>query len=312
MPSSEEKISQLIKDTAYRIGFDACGIVKPGRLEKESEHFRRWLKNGYQAGMSYMNRNVDKRLDPTLLNEWARSLIILTHNYYPADSSLSEGKYKIARYAYGRDYHLIIKEKLHRVVDAIEDEIGAITARVFVDTAPVMEKAWASKAGLGWTGKNSCLINNKKGSFFFLAAIITDLPLVYDEKSVQDHCGNCTKCMDACPNGAITAPGVIDSNRCISYLTIEHKGTFDPENTSRLHGWIFGCDICQEVCPFNRFSSPHSEPAFLPGPDLIEMTDTEWKEISEERFSSLFKGTAVERTGFKGLKRNINQLTVDS
>jgi len=305
MPDSKKKISKLIKDTSHRIGFDACGIVKTGRLEKESRYLREWLQQGYQAGMSYMNRNVDKRLDPILLNEWARSLIILTHNYYPADNSLSEGKYKIARYAYGRDYHDVLKEKLGLVVDAIEDEIGAITARVFVDSAPVMEKAWASKAGLGWIGKNSCLINRGKGSFFFLSAIITDLELCYDEASVKDHCGNCTKCMDACPNGAIIAPGVIDSNKCTSYLTIEHKGNFDAENKSRLHGWIFGCDICQEVCPFNRFSSPHGEPSFLPRRELLEMTAADWKELSEEQFSALFKGTAVERTGFEGLKRNI-------
>ncbi|MEE4257354.1 MAG: tRNA epoxyqueuosine(34) reductase QueG, partial [Bacteroidales bacterium] len=297
MPDSKNKISKLIKDTAHRIGFDACGIVTTGRLEAESRYFREWLQQGYHAGMSYMNRNVDKRLDPSLLNEWARSLIIMTHNYYPADNSLSEGKYKIARYAYGMDYHDILKDKLGLVVDAIEDEIGAITARVFVDSAPVMEKAWASKAGLGWIGKNSCLIKREKGSFFFLSAIITDLELSYDEASVKDHCGNCTKCMDACPNGAIVAPGVIDSNKCISYLTIEHKGNFDPENRSMLHGWIFGCDICQEVCPFNRFSSPHDEPSFLARRELLEMTEADWKKLSEKQFLALFSGTAVERTG---------------
>jgi epoxyqueuosine reductase len=308
MPSPQEKISRQIKDKASHLGFDACGIVKATRLERESAYLRDWLKKGYQAGMGYMNRNIDKRTDPRLLNDWARSLIIFTHNYYPEDSSLSEGKYKFARYAYGRDYHFVLKGKLQKIVDVIEDEIGSITARIFVDSAPVLEKAWASRAGLGWIGKNACLINRKNGSYFFIGSILTDLELIYDEVNEQDHCGNCSRCIDACPNNAIIAPGVIDSNKCISYLTIEHKGEFDPQQATQLHGWIFGCDICQEVCPFNRFSIPHNEPRFLPEKELLEMNDSDWENLQEEKFRDLFNGSPVERTGFEGLKRNINQM----
>lgn len=307
MPTSKDKVSRLIKDTAHRLGFEACGITKAGPLLKESEVFRAWLKEGHHASMGYMNRNVDKRLDPRLLNEWARSMIMVTYNYYPSDEALSEGNFKISKYAYGKDYHEVIKRKLREMVDAIEDEMGEILSRVFVDSAPVLEKAWAVKCGLGWMGKNSCLINKQKGSFHFIGTIITNLDLNYSENEVQDHCGNCTKCMDACPNGAIIAPGIIDARKCISYLTIEHKGKFEPEDQDKLHGWIFGCDICQDVCPWNRFAKPHLEPEFMPSPGLSLMTDQDWLALNEESFNDLFKGTAIERTGFDALWRNIEE-----
>ncbi|RLD37329.1 MAG: tRNA epoxyqueuosine(34) reductase QueG [Bacteroidetes bacterium] len=305
MPTSKNRISRLIKDTAYELGFEACGITKAGPLVKESEVFRSWLKDGCHGSMAYMNRNVDKRLNPMLLNEWANSLIMVMYNYFPADQSLSEGNYKISKYAYGKDYHEVIKHKLKEIVDAIEDEMGEILARVFVDSAPVMEKAWAQKCGLGWMGKNSCLINKKKGSFHFIGTIVTNLELNYDEEEATDHCGNCTKCMDACPNGAITSAGVIDARKCISYLSIEHKGKFKPEDAGKLHGWIFGCDICQDVCPWNRFAKAHQEPEFMPSQQLLGMSDQDWEVLDEATFKALFKGTAVERTGFDALRRNI-------
>ena len=305
MTTSKDRVSQLIRETAIALGFDACGIAEAVQLDKESPAFRQWLKGGMHGSMAYMSRNVDKRLDPTLLNAWARSVIMVSYNYYPDDTSLSEKKYKISKYAYGKDYHDVIKNKLRHIVDAIEDEMGEITARVFVDSAPVMEKAWAVKCGLGWTGRNSCLINKKSGSFFFLGTIITNLDLNYNEEESPDYCGNCTKCMDACPNGAIISPAVVDARKCISYLSIEHKGAFSEEDEGKLHGWIFGCDICQDVCPWNRFSRPHREPDFIPVPKLTQMTDQDWELLDENTFNELFKGTAVERTGFAALRRNI-------
>ena len=307
MPAPKDRISSLIKASAKSLGFDACGIARAGPLQKESHIFREWLKNGNHASMSYMSRNVDKRLNPVLLNEWACSVIMVLYNYYPADSTLSETKHKISKYAYGKDYHEIIKNKLRGLVDAIEDETGEIMARVFVDSAPVLEKAWAVKCGLGWSGKNSCIINKEMGSFFFIGTIITNLELTYDKEELGEYCGSCTRCIDACPNGAIISPGIIDSGKCISYLTIEHKGDLPEEYRDKLHAWIFGCDICQDVCPWNRFSKPHTEPAFLPHPQLTAMTDEDWKNINTATFNELFKGTAVERTGYEGLKRNIEK-----
>lgn len=309
MPDSAKKISEKIMNLSRKMGFDACGIAPAGQLEKESEAFRHWLKEGHHGNMGYMNRNVNKRLDPRLLNDWARSMIMLMLNYYPSEYKLSTGKYKVSKYAYGRDYHEVMKNKLHRMVEAIEDEIGGILARVFVDSAPVLEKAWASRSGLGWIGKNSCLIHQEKGSFFFLGCIITNLELHYNDTETKNRCGSCTACMDACPNGAIIAPGIIDARKCISYLSIEHKGAFEKEyEDARLHGWIFGCDVCQDVCPWNRFSKAHTEAEFLPRPELRNMKAGDWESLDEEGFQKLFKGSTVERTGFQNLKRNINRV----
>lgn len=307
MPDPKDRISRFIKQKARSLGFEACGIAEAGLLVNESPVFREWLKRELHAGMGYMSRNVDKRLDPTLLNEWARSVIMLTYNYYPQDSSLSEGTNKISKYAYGKDYHDVIKSILRDLVEAIEDEMGEIISRVFVDSAPVMEKAWAVKCGLGWIGKNSCLISRKHGSFFFLGSIITNIELNYDMEETNNYCGNCSSCIDACPNGAIIAPGVLDSSKCISYLSIEHQGDFSAGDLDMLHGWIFGCDICQDVCPYNRFSKPHDEAGFHPGAELLNMTGQDWKNLDEDKFIELFKGTAVERTGYAALRRNIEQ-----
>ncbi len=307
MSEAAQKMSRHIKTLAREQGFDACGIARAGLLTEESKQFREWLGKGYHAGMAYMHRNVDKRLDPTLLNEWARSVIILLYNYFPSDRKLSEGDHKISKYAYGSDYHDIVKTKLHNIVEGIEEEIGGILARVFTDSAPVMERAWAKRSGLGWTGKNACLINKELGSFFFIGTIITDLELAYDTPLDKEYCGRCTRCIDACPTNAIVAPGVVDAGKCISYLTIEHKGEFDDPVNTNLNGWIFGCDICQDVCPWNRFAHPHAEPAFLPRKDLLEMTGHDWQGLEPEKFVELFSGTAVERTGYEGLRRNIEQ-----
>ncbi len=307
MSAKEEKISNVIKASAKKLGFDACGIARAEQLTEESPHFKEWLDQGYHASMAYMNRNVDKRLNPALLNEWARSIIMVMYNYYPDEKIRPGSSYKFSKYAYGKDYHEVIKNKLRQLVDNIEDEIGEIMARVFVDSAPVLEKAWARRCGLGWTGKNSCLINKGKGSFFFIGSIITDLELAYDEAETKDFCGNCTKCIDACPNQAIISPGVIDSSKCISYLTIEHKEDFQDEEKGMLHSWVFGCDICQDVCPWNRLAKPHAEPAFLPGSRFLKMKDEDWETLDKKTFHELFNGTAVERTGFERLRRNIGQ-----
>lgn len=309
MPDTTDKISKFIKDTAFKHGFTGCGIAKAEHLEYASPILRDWLDSGYHAGMRYMNRNLEKRLNPQVLNTWARSLIMVLYNYFPKDNSLSTGKNKISKYAYGKDYHDIIRDKLRKIVDDIEDEIGGIMSRVFVDSAPVLEKAWAQKCGLGWVGKNGCLINETKGSFFFIGTIITDMELKYDEAVYKDRCGSCEKCMDSCPNKAIIAPGVIDANKCISYLTIEHKGGFAEERKVMLDNWIFGCDTCQDVCPWNRFSRPHEEPEFLPSAELSGMKDADWLKLDKQTFDELFTGTAVKRTGYDALRRNIEKGT---
>ncbi|MEN8226056.1 MAG: tRNA epoxyqueuosine(34) reductase QueG [Bacteroidota bacterium] len=306
MSSSKEKFSKYIKDAALDLGFSACGIARAEHLTEEGEHLKSWLQQGHHAGMGYMNRNVDKRLNPALLNEWTQSVIVVLFNYYPEQKLNPEGKYKFSKYAYGKDYHEVMKKKLIRLIDMIEDEIGEITARAFVDSAPVLERAWARKSGLGWIGKNACMINKQSGSFFFIGSIITDLELSYDEPTANDFCGNCTKCIDACPNQAILSPGVIDAGKCISYLSIEHKGDFEAKDKGKLHSWIFGCDICQDVCPWNRFAKPHNEPAFLPSKKFLNMKDEDWESLEESTFDELFKDTAVERTGFTALRRNID------
>jgi epoxyqueuosine reductase len=303
MPPAKEKLSTRIKETAEELGFAACGIAKAGHLEAESHIFKDWLNKEYHASMAYMNRNIEKRLNPKILNEWAASVIMVLFNYYPGENDQPTSKYKFSKYAYGQDYHHVIKEKLKGIVDAMEDEIGEISARVFVDSAPVLEKAWARKSGLGWIGKNGCLINKKMGSFFFLGTIITDIELDYNTIESKDHCGSCTHCIDACPNNAIVAPGIVDAGKCISYLSIEHKGELT--KTDQLHSWIFGCDICQDVCPWNRFSIATEEPAFKPKKDFLMMTDEQWEQLDKDTFDELFKGTAVERTGYDGLMRNI-------
>lgn len=256
--------------------------------------------------MGYMENHFDKRLDPTLLVDDSKSVISLLLNYYPEQTQV-EDSYKISKYAYGQDYHFVIKEKLKEFLFSIQENIGEVSGRAFVDSAPVLDKAWAAKSGLGWIGKNSNLLSKQVGSFFFIAELIVDLELEYDI-AVTDHCGSCTKCIDACPTGAIIAPYVVDGSKCISYFTIELKDNIPQEMKGKFDDWAFGCDVCQDVCPWNRFSKPHNEPLFNPNPELLSMTKKDWEEITEETFRAVFKNSAVKRTKYDGLKRNIDFL----
>lgn len=305
MHPSKETTARIIKDAAIKLGFEACGIAEAKELTDEKPRFMKWLDSGYHATMAYMNRNIEKRLDPQKLNDWARSVIVCLYNYFPGNDISFKSSCKISKYAYGKDYHGVIKAKLRQLILDIEQQSGPVRARVFVDSAPVLERAWAQRAGLGWTGKNACLIHKKKGSFLFIGCIITDLEAEYDKPSAANYCGSCTRCMEACPTKAIVKPGLVDARRCISYLSIEHKGELPHDANTGLHGWIFGCDICQDVCPWNRFASPHKEPAFLPKDELLALTDEDWRKMNEETFEKLFKDTPLERTGLASLKRNL-------
>jgi epoxyqueuosine reductase len=296
----------LIKSKAKELGFDYVGISKAEFLEEEAPRLENWLNQNMHGQMSYMANYFDKRLDPRLLVPGAKSVISLLLNYYPSEKQNTEAP-QISKYAYGKDYHLVIREKLNALLEFIRDTIGEVEGRVFVDSAPVMDKAWAKKSGLGWIGKNANLINKGSGSFFFIAELITDLELEADGP-VKDYCGTCTKCLDACPTGAIVAPYVVDGSKCISYFTIELKENIPAEVKGKFNNWMFGCDICQDVCPWNSFSKPHSEPAFTANEDLLEFNRREWEEITEETFKRVFKDSAVKRTKFSGLKRNLDFL----
>lgn len=303
--SFKDKYTQQIKYEASRLGFSFCGIAKAEFLEEEAPRLERWLKNNMHGKMHYMENYFDKRLDPTKLIEGSKSVISLMYNYFP-DKEQIQDSYKISKYAYGQDYHHIIKNKLKQFVRFINDEIGEVDSRIFVDSAPVLDRAWAKKSGLGWIGKNSMLINPKNGSFFFLAEIILDLELDYDNE-IKDFCGTCTACIDACPTEAILPNNVVDGSKCISYFTIELKDEVIPnEVKGKFDDWIFGCDICQDVCPWNRFSKPHDEPLFNPNEKLLNYSKTEWEEITEEVYQEIFKKSAVKRTKYNGLKRNID------
>ncbi len=298
------KNTQLIKSLATKLGFMYCGISKAGFLEEEAPKLEKWLKMGLHGQMTYMENHFDMRLDPTKLVPGAKSVVSLVYNYYPQNDLAKDGEFKIAKYAYGQDYHFVIKDKLYEFMSEIHEQIGEVSGRLFVDSAPVMERQWAQKSGIGWLGKNSLLLNKKSGSFFFLAELVLDLELLPDGP-VTDHCGTCTACIDACPTEAITQPYVIDANKCISYLTIELKDQIPSDFAGKFNDWIFGCDICQDVCPWNKFSKPHQEPLFEPHAQLAGMTKIEWKEITEDLFNQLFKKSAVKRTKLEGLKRNI-------
>ena len=306
MISNKEKYTQFIKSEAQRLGFISCGISQAGFLEEEAPRLETWLKNNAHGQMSYMENHFDKRLDPTLLVDDSKSVISLLLNYYPEQTQVSD-TYKISKYAYGQDYHFVIKEKLKEFLFSIQENIGEVSGRAFVDSAPVLDKAWAAKSGLGWIGKNSNLLSKQVGSFFFIAELIVDLELEYDT-AVTDHCGSCTKCIDACPTEAIVAPYVVDGSKCISYFTIELKENIPQEMKGKFDDWAFGCDVCQDVCPWNRFSKPHNEPLFNPNPELLSMTKKDWEEITEDTFRAVFKNSAVKRTKYDGLKRNINFL----
>ncbi len=301
-----DKYSQLIKQEAIRLGFMSCGISKAGFLEEEAPRLENWLKNQMQGQMSYMENHFDKRLDPTLLVDGAKSVISLLLNYYP-NQSQNENTYKISKYAYGQDYHFVIKDKLKELLYFIQTEIGEVNGRAFVDSAPVLDKAWAAKSGLGWIGKNSNLLTKQVGSFYFIAELIVDIDLEYDY-ATTNHCGDCTACIDACPTEAIVAPYVVDGSKCISYFTIELKDNIPIEMKGKFNDWAFGCDICQDVCPWNKFSKPHNEPLFNTNQEVLTYTKKDWEEITEDVFKRVFKDSAVKRTKLEGLKRNINFL----
>lgn len=305
---SSSQYSKFIKAEALKLGFQFCGISKAGFLEEEAPRLENWLKSGYHGEMSYMENHFDKRLDPRKLVDGARSVISLSLNYFTDQQQEDSSAPKISKYAYGMDYHFVIKDKLKLLMEAIRAKIGEVNGRAFVDSAPVLDKVWAKKAGIGWVGKHSNLINKNTGSFFFLAELITDLDLEYDLIPTKDHCGTCTRCIDACPTEAIVSPYMVDGSRCISYLTIELKNELPAEFRDKMENWMFGCDICQDVCPWNKFSVLHTEQNFSPHEDLLGLKRSEWYELTEETFNKVFKNSAVKRTKYSGLKRNIDFL----
>ncbi len=306
MINNKEKYSQLIKAESKRLGFLSCGISKAEFLEEEAPRLESWLNKNHHGQMTYMENHFDKRLNPKLLVDDSKSVISLLLNYFPSEEQNSDS-YKISKYAYGQDYHFVIKEKLKELLNTIQSQIGDVSGRAFVDSAPVLDKAWAAKSGLGWIGKNSNLITQKVGSFYFIAELIIDLELEYDYPTT-DHCGSCTACIDACPTDAIVAPYVVDGSKCISYFTIELKDNLPIEMKGKFDDWAFGCDVCQDVCPWNRFSKPHNEPLFNPNPELLSFSKRDWDEITNDTFNKVFKNSAVKRTKFDGFKRNINFL----
>ncbi len=304
MINNKEKYTQIIKAESKRLGFLSCGISKAEFLELEAPRLENWLNQNMQGQMSYMENYFDKRLNPTLLVDGAKSVISLLLNYYPAELQ-SQDSYKISKYAYGQDYHHVIKEKLTELLHFIQTDIGEVSGRAFVDSAPVLDKAWAAKSGLGWIGKNSNLITQKVGSFYFIAELIIDLELEYDSPTT-DHCGSCTACLDACPTEAIVAPYVVDGSKCISYFTIELKDNLPQEMKGKFDDWMFGCDVCQDVCPWNRFSKPHNEPLLRATPEILSYSKSDWEEITNETFQKVFKNSALKRTKYEGIKKNIS------
>ena len=301
--SNIESLTNDIKTKAKTLGFMSCGISKAGFLEEEAPKLENWLNKNMNGEMSYMERSFDMRLDPTKIVEGAKSVISLTYNYY-AEKTYKDSNFKISKYAYGDDYHFVIKNKLKDLFEYIKEKTGDINGRVFVDSAPILERAWAEKSGLGWIGKNTNLISKKNGSFFFLCEIILDLELEYDHIET-DHCGSCTACIDACPTNAIVEPYVVDGSKCISYYTIELKNNIPDYAKNTYDDWIFGCDICQDVCPWNRFSKPHKEPLFNSDDEFLSMNKNDWIEMTKETFNKVFKNSAIKRAGFDGIKRNI-------
>lgn len=300
---SPDRASHRIKELAREAGFFSCGISKAGFLEEEATGLENWLKNGYHGDMRWMEDHFDARLDPRKLVPGAKSVVSVLLNYYPEELQ-AEGLPKISKYAYGRDYHKVIKGKFKKMFAQIREEFGDVQGRAFVDSAPVMDRAWARRSGLGWIGKHSLLLTKKEGSFFFIGELILDLELVPDGPTT-DHCGTCTACIDACPTQAIVAPTVIDSNKCISYLTIEYKKELPQEFQDKMDQWVYGCDTCQDVCPWNRFSTPHQERDFDLRAELATNTWEEWEEVTAELWDEIMKGSAIRRTGYEGFKRNL-------
>ncbi len=306
MNTKAQHYTNLIKNKAKELGFDYVGVSKVEFLQEEAVHLENWLKKGYQGKMQYMDDYFDQRLNPALLVDDAKSVVSFLLNYFPEQEIQSD--YKISKYAYGKDYHNVIKKKLKKLLKFIREEIGEVSGRGFVDSAPVMDKAWAKRSGLGWIGKNANLINKQAGSYFFVSELILDLELVPDAP-IQDFCGTCNKCIEECPTDAIVAPGQIDGSRCISYLTIELKNQLIPnEFKGKMDNWMFGCDVCMDVCPWNKFAKPNQTPQFKPNEELLKMNKQDWEEITEDIFQKLFEGSAIQRAQFKGIKRNIKFL----
>lgn len=303
---NKQLISQNIKSTAKELGFDYCGIAKAIQLDDDARRLESWLSKGFNGTMQYMQNHFDLRIDPTKLVPDAKSVITLLINYFPEDKQLEDAP-KIAKYAFGEDYHHVIKNKLNHFFARIREEIGEINGRGFVDSAPVLERTWAQKSGLGWIGKNGNLINKKQGSFFFIASLIVDIELYYDDPFVKDYCGSCTKCIDNCPTEAILPEKIIDGSKCISYFTIELKDALIPEKMKgKFDTWLFGCDVCQDVCPWNRFSKPTNEIKFKPLPEILNFNSNDWEELTEDKFSTVFKDSPIKRSKFKGIKRNLH------
>ena len=301
-----QKSSQTIKSIARELGFDYCGIAKSEFLSDDARRLENWLNQGMHGTMNYMEQHFDLRTDPSKLVPGAKSIITLLFNYFPSEKQNNEAP-KISKYAYGEDYHLVIKEKLNKFYHSIKEELGDINGRGFVDSAPVLERAWAQKSGLGWIGKNGNLINKKQGSFFFIASLIVDIELEYDDPMNKDYCGTCTSCIDNCPTEAILPDKVVDGSKCISYFTIELKDALIPESMkNKFDGWMFGCDVCQDVCPWNRFSKPHNEERFSPISEILNFNTKDWEDLTEESFKIIFKNSPLKRSKFKGIKRNLN------
>jgi epoxyqueuosine reductase len=304
-PGQHSQHTKIVRDIATKLGFDYCGIAKAQRLDEDAERLQQWLYKGMHGTMKYMENHFDLRVDPTRLVPGARSVITLLKNYYPPEPQ-KETAPKISKYAYGKDYHLVIREKMKSFLSTIRDEIGEINGRGFVDSAPVLERSWAQRSGLGWIGKNGNLLTKEAGSFFFIATLITDLDLEYDDPFVKDLCGTCTRCIDACPTEAILPGKVVNGSKCISYFTIELKDMLIPsEMKGRFQDWSFGCDTCQDVCPWNRFSKPHHEVEFAPIQEVLDLSISEWTGMSEEAFKTIFRDSAISRTKWKGMQRNI-------
>lgn len=302
---TKNMITSWLKSRAAELGFSACGIARAGLLDKEATHLENWLKAGMHGEMGYMENYFDKRIDPRRLLDDAKSVIVLLYNYYPEKSLPETDNYVLSKYAYGEDYHFVIKDKLKQIIAELQNKAGDISARPFVDSAPVLERAWAEKAGLGWVGKHANLIVPKQGSFFFISEIITDLELEYDQPRNNDFCGDCRRCIDACPTQAIVAPRAVDARKCISYLTIELKSEIPAEFSGKMEDRVFGCDICQDVCPWTRFSAPHNEPRFSPHPALVNMKKSDWESLTREVFNEIFRKSAVKRAKYQGLVRNV-------
>lgn len=303
-----EKHTALIKQFSKDLGFEFCGIAKAERLEEDEKRLSNWLNKGYHGTMQYMENHFDKRVDPTLLVPGAKSVITLLMNYYPEQHQRDDAP-QVAKYAYGNDYHELIRDKLKLFLTMIRENIGEVDGRGFTDSAPVLERSWAQKSGLGWVGKNGNLITKQKGSFFFIATLITDLELIADDPFARDYCGSCTKCIDACPTDAILPDKVIDGSRCISYFTIELKDMLIPaQMQGKFENKLFGCDICQDVCPWNRFSTPTKEEGFTPIAEILNYSKSDWEEITEETFKVIFKKSPIKRSKFQGIKRNLRFL----